>query len=68
MKLMLKTKKIRKNCPAVVVGTLATAPAFATLDTTAATTAITGTVTDVETVADAVIAAAAVLSGNSKIR
>jgi hypothetical protein len=58
---MKLTKMIRNNGPAVVVGTLATAPAFATLDTTAATTAITGAVTDVETVAGAVIAAAAVL-------
>lgn len=42
--------------------------ASAALDTTAAVTAVTGAVTDVETVAGAVIAAAAVLFGISKIR
>lgn len=41
---------------------------MAALDTTAAVAAVTGAVGDVETVAGAVIAAAAVLFGISKIR
>jgi len=62
---MLKTTLVRLSGLAslFMVGV-----ASAALDTTAAVTAVTGAVTDVETVAGAVIAAAAVLFGISKIR
>ena len=66
---MLKkaSSKYTAVCTALVGSVVAT-PAFAALDLTAIGTATTAATTDVESVAELIIAAAIVLFGISKIR